>query len=311
MHLRKILPHCNSAEPAATTPKPKKGRADGGTPPLVEQAGLRREGILPSLAHASAPFFVVGAWRRAFRREGRQNAFPPRARPSPSPTGRHASWRGSGGGRICWASEGRHSAFPGARQCALLRCRCKDARLSARGEAECLSSKAPSFSESDRWACSLVRQRGRVNILGLRKEGGMPSLQGPVLLRVRQVGMLLWCGSGGGRTSWAFGGKAFCLPWRTLVRLCSLSVHGGAPFGAREGRMPSLQRPVLLRVRQVGMLLGAAAGAGEHAGPSEGRHSAFPGARRCALLRCRCMEARLSARGKAECLPSKGPSFQV
>ena len=90
-------------------------------------------------------------------------------------------------------------------------------------------------------------------------------------------------------------GKAFCLPhapkahrWRS---------GAGAPDGAREGRMPSLQRTSKgFRFNRHGRPQGS---------PSEGRHSAFP------MRRRRIVggpgPARLTARGKAGCLPSNGP----
>ena len=128
----------------------------------------------------------------------------------------------------------------------------------------------------------------------------------------------------GWERSGASGGKALCLPSKGLM--CHQSPPAVAqgtlaspPVGLgegtdlwREGRMPSLQgphvppKPTRCRARDARL---AACRTWKRDGPLEGRHSAFPSVPSGTLLLRLPEEKRLSALGKAECLPSKGLTF--
>ena len=145
------------------------------------------------------------------------------------------------------------------------------ARLTARGKAECLPSKGPPHALSaDRRLSSPVfgprrvfgsidtgdcapkahRWRSGAGAPDGAREGRMPSLQGPssrsecrqtlVLARLRTSKGFRFDRHGRPQGS-PLGGKAFCLPYAPKAHRWRSGA--GAPSGAREGRMPSLQGP--------------------------------------------------------------------
>ena len=235
---------------------------------------------LPSRRQARTTVCQEGACRR----QGRQNAFPPKAHPQKVRQGREAS-RGSPRGQplvksgVKWGFLWREGILPS---------------LAPPGALKPLAKKAP---------------------IGAR-EGRMPSLQRPVP-KVRQ-GREASRGSPRGKTSGQVGGQAG-IPLEGRHSAFPRAVRRAQPFakkapvGAREGRMPSLQRPIP-KVRHRDARRAEA--------PREGKPLVKSGVKWGFLWRegilpslappgalDRLPRRRLSAPGKAECLPSKGPSI--